>query len=244
MFAAGLTLLLTMATVNLPSPATQPSAAKPQLVTKKIKHRRHYRRVVFHSPLKGTRESLLRQNQRVLVEDDLERIQDDAELEFLTRTSRLVALPEGKSLRFAAHLSPDRRYCRPWTARFLMEFANAHYAKWRGPLQVNSAVRTVEYQQWLRRRNRNAADLEGETASPHLTGATIDVSKRWMSRSQLKWMRDYLLALQNAGMIDVEEEFRQRVFHITVYKAYDLGRLEQGAAPRSGGQTTVITGQQ
>jgi hypothetical protein len=45
-------------------------------------------------------------------------------------------------------------------------------------------------------------------------------------------------------MIDVEEEFRQRVFHITVYKAYDLGRLEQGAAPRSGGQTTVITGQQ
>src|SRR5919109_5094684 len=102
MFAAGLTLLLTMATVNIPSPATQPSAAKPQLVTKKNKHRRHYRRVVFHSPLKGTRESLLRQNQRVLVEDDLERIQDDAELEFLTRTSRLVELPEGKTVRAAA----------------------------------------------------------------------------------------------------------------------------------------------
>ena len=243
MFAAGLTLLLTMATVNIPSPATQPSA-KPQLVTKKVKHRRHYRRVVFHSPLKGTRESLLRQNQRVLVEDDLERIQDDAQLELLTRTSRLVALPEGKNLRFAAHLSPDRRYCRPWTARFLMEFANAHYAVWRGPLQVNSAVRTVEYQQWLRRRNRNAADLEGETASPHLTGATIDVSKRWMSRSQLKWMRNYLLTLQNAGMIDVEEEFRQRVFHITVYKAYDLGRLAKDATPAPSEPSTAISGQQ
>ena len=243
MFAAGLTLLLSMATVNIPSPATQPSA-KPQLVTKKIKHRKHYRRVAFHSPLKGTKESLMRQNQRVLVEDDLERIQDDAELEMLTRTSRLVALPEGKSLRFAAHLSPDRRYCRPWTARFLLEFANANYAKWRGPLQVNSAVRTVEYQQWLRRRNHNAADLEGETASPHLTGATIDVSKRWMSRGQLKWMRDYLLALQSAGVIDVEEEFRQRVFHITVYKAYDLGRVEQGSAPTPTVQTTTTVSAQ
>lgn len=245
MFAAGLTLLLSMATVNIPSPATQPSA-KPQLVTKKTKHRKHYRRVVFHSPLKGTKESLMRQNQRVLVEDDLERIQDDAELELLTRTSRLVALPEGKAVRFAAHLSPDRRYCRPWTARFLMEFANANYAKWRGPLQVNSAVRTVEYQQWLRRRNRNAADLEGETASPHLTGATIDISKRWMSRSQLKWMRDYLLALQTAGVIDVEEEFRQRVFHITVYKAYDLNRVAQEAAPApaSSQPSAATTGQQ
>lgn len=244
MFAAGLTLLLMMAHVNIPSPATQPSA-KPSLVTKKNQRHRHYRRVVFHSPLKGSRESLLRQNQRVLVEDDLERIQDDAQLEFLTRTSRLVALPEGRSLKVAAHLSPDRRYCRPWTARFLMEFANAHYATWRGPIQVNSAVRTVEYQQWLRRRNRNAADLEGETASPHLTGATIDISKRWMSRSQLKWMRDYLLTLQNAGAIDVEEEFRQRVFHITVYKSYDLGRVEQGATPALPSESTAsITGQQ
>ncbi|MCI0350477.1 MAG: DUF5715 family protein [Acidobacteriales bacterium] len=243
MFAAGLTLLLTMATVNIPSPATQPSA-KPQLATKKIKHRKHYRRVAFHSPLKGSRESLMRQNQRVLVEDDLERIQDDAQLEFLTRTSRLVELPTGPTIRVAAHLAPDRRYCRPWTARFLTEFANAHYAKWRGPIQVNSAVRTMEYQQWLRRRNRNAADLEGETASPHLTGATIDVSKRWMSRHQLKWMRNYLLGLQNAGVIDVEEEFRQRVFHITVYKAYEQSRVASESAPTGSAPTTAVTGQQ
>ena len=229
MYAAGLTLLLMMAHVNLPSPGEQPSA-KPSLVSKKSQHRRHFRRVVFHSPLKGTRESLLRQNQRVQG-DDLARIQDSAELELLTSTSRLVPLPEGRELRFAAHLAPERRYCRPWTARFLTDFANANYATWRGPIQVNSAVRTLEYQHWLRRRNRNAADLEGETASPHLTGASLDISKRWMSRGQLQWMRNYLLALQNTGLIDVEEEFRQRVFHITVYKAYDSNRLAQDAAP-------------
>jgi hypothetical protein len=243
MYAAALTLLLTMATVNIPSPGTQPSA-QPGLVAKKSNQRKHYRRVVFHSPLKGTRESLVRQNQRVLQEDDLERIQDSAALDFLTRTNRLVPLPEGRGLRMASHLAPDRRYCRPWTARFLMEFASAHHSKWGGAIQVNSAVRTVEYQQWLRRRNRNAADLEGETASPHLTGATIDISKRWMSRHQLKWMRDYLLSLQNAGLIDVEEEFRQRIFHITVYKAYDQNRVAQGTAPVVAEPTTATTGQQ
>jgi hypothetical protein len=109
---------------------------------------------------------------------------------------------------------------------------------------VNSAVRTVEFQHWLRKRNRNAADLDGDTASPHLTGATIDVSKRWMSRKQLKWMRDYLLAFQTAGMIDVEEEFRQRVFHITVYKAYDAAKLAQGATPAASEPTAATVAQQ
>jgi len=33
-------------------------------------------------------------------------------------------------------------------------------------------------------------------------------------------MRAWLLPLENAGMIDVEEEFRQSCFHITVYKSY------------------------
>src|SRR5919201_5289241 len=116
MYAAGLTLLLMMAHMNLPSPATQPSA-KPRLVTKRTHHRRHHRRVVFYSPLKGSRESLLRQNQRVQG-DELERIQDDAQLEYLTRINELVSVPESRALRVAAHLEPDRRYCRPWTARF------------------------------------------------------------------------------------------------------------------------------
>ena len=34
------------------------------------------------------------------------------------------------------------------------------------------------------------------------------------------WMRNQLLGYQNAGVIDVEEEFHQRCFHITVYKNY------------------------
>ena len=33
-------------------------------------------------------------------------------------------------------------------------------------------------------------------------------------------MRAWLLPLQQAGKIDVEEEFHQACFHITVYKSY------------------------
>ena len=65
-------------------------------------------------------------------------------------------------------------------------------------------------------------NLLGETASPHLTGAAIDVAKQGFSKKQLKWTRDYLLPLQNDGKLDVAEEFHQRVFHITVYKNYEV----------------------
>jgi hypothetical protein len=53
-----------------------------------------------------------------------------------------------------------------------------------------------------------------------LTGGTIDIPKHGMSRQELGWMRNWLLAQQLAGTIDVEEEFRQSCFHITVYKNY------------------------
>ena len=68
--------------------------------------------------------------------------------------------------------------------------------------------------------NGNAAEAEGDIVSPHLTGATIDIAKSGLSRSEMLWMRNRLLGYQNAGVIDVEEEFRQACFHITVYKNY------------------------
>jgi hypothetical protein len=50
------------------------------------------------------------------------------------------------------------------------------------------------------------------------------------------WMRNQLLRYQNAGVIDVEEEFHQRCFHITVYKNYMAtaqSRRPRIAAPAS-----------
>jgi hypothetical protein len=117
-------------------------------------------------------------------------------------------------------LPEHHRYCRPWTARFLADLARAHEAQFHGPLEVSSAVRTVAYQKHLMAVNGNAAAAEGDIVSPHLTGATIDIAKKWMSRQEIGWMRYWLTPLQSAGKIDVEEEFQQACFHVTVYKSY------------------------
>lgn len=172
------------------------------------------------SPLKGSLESLERQNQ-IAESEGLERILDDDDLNNRIAEKLLVPVPVSAGLAVNPALPENRRYCRPWTADFLTDLAEDHEARFHRPLVVTSAVRTVAYQQRLMRINGNAAAAEGDIASPHLTGATIDIGKKGMTRQELTWMRDWLLRLQVAGQIDVEEEFRQACFHITVYKTYD-----------------------
>ncbi|GAC1654582.1 MAG: hypothetical protein NVS9B15_15290 [Acidobacteriaceae bacterium] len=159
--------------------------------------------------------------------DQLERIQDDDQLLQLTASDELAPLPVNRQITVESVLPQNRRFCRPWTKSFLSAFARAHWLKFHRPLQVNSAVRTVEFQSQLRRWNGNAAGLEGNTASPHLTGATVDIAKHGMSRAEMKWARTFLFDLQRQGKLDAEEEFRQPVFHITVYKAFDPEFVEQ-----------------
>lgn len=171
------------------------------------------------APLRGSFESLERQNRRT-EDEGLDRILDEQDLRDRIAQRLLVPVPAGSSLAVNPDLSPTHRYCRPWTARFLSDFARAHEARFGRSLIVTSAVRSVHYQKHLMLINSNAAAAEGDIASPHLTGATIDVGKGGMSRSELAWVRTWLLRLQDAGKIDVEEEFQQACFHITVYKTY------------------------
>jgi hypothetical protein len=171
------------------------------------------------APLRGSHESLERQNTR-LDADGLERIEDEADLADRIEHKLLVPIPASSALAVNAELPAAHRYCRPWTANFLADLAQAHDAAFHRPLEVSSAVRTVEYQKRLMETNGNAAPAEGDIVSPHLTGATIDIVKDRLSRAEIVWMRRRLLALEAADEIDVEEEFRQACFHITVYKSY------------------------
>ena len=175
--------------------------------------------IVKMAPLRGSLESLIRQNEKTNA-DNLERIQDDADLRARIANGQLVRVPESDGLAVNPELPEDRRYCRPWTAAFLKDLSKAHEAQFHHGFEVSSAVRTVEYQKRLMRTNGNAAPAEGDVASPHLTGATIDIAKKGLTHNEIYWMRDRLAALQNEGKIDVEEEFRQSCFHITVYKSY------------------------
>jgi hypothetical protein len=88
----------------------------------------------------------------------------------------------------------------------------------------------VAYQLRLQRSNGNAAAVEGEAASPHLTGQAIDFGKRGMSEAELAWMRAMLLPLMSSGKIDVEEEFQQACFHISVYRSYLPPARKRGVA--------------
>jgi Family of unknown function (DUF5715) len=171
------------------------------------------------APLKGSLESLARQNEKT-DKDDLERILDEDDLKDRIANKVLVPIPASASLTVNNNLPETHRYCRPWTATFLSDLAQAHAERFEEPLKVTSAVRTVDYQKQLMQVNGNATQAEGDIVSPHLTGATIDIGKGAMSRAELAWMRNYLEKLQLEGKIDVEEEFHQACFHITVYRSY------------------------
>jgi len=198
-------------------------------------------RVVMPPPLRGSMESLVRQNQRTEA-DGLERIQDDNDLIDRIIRGMLVPVPVSPALTVNGNLPVNRRYCRPWTATFLSDLAHAHAAQFHGSLEVSSAVRTVAYQKQLMKVNGNATAAEGDVASPHLTGATIDIAKHGMTAQEIGWMRGWLLPLEQAGKIDVEEEFQQACFHITVYKSYvapnspGTAVAQPAAAPAKTGQ--------
>ncbi|HXB62324.1 MAG TPA: DUF5715 family protein [Acidobacteriaceae bacterium] len=193
-------------------------------------------RLIMPAALKGSHDILVHQNE-MADSEGLDRIQDDDDLARKVADRELVPLPVSSMLRVDERLPENRRYCRPWVAKFLTDIARAHYARFHTPLQVNSAVRTVEFQDQLRRTNGNAAPSDGDTASPHLTGLAVDIAKKPLSHTEIAWMRGYLLPLEQQGKIDVEEEFQQACFHMSVYRKYVPGTP---GAPRSqpAGSTT------
>jgi hypothetical protein len=169
--------------------------------------------------LRGSLESLERQNDR-LTADGLERIENEDDLAARIKDGLLVPVPASAALTVNSELPPNHRYCRPWTARFLRDLAAAHDSVFHRPLEVSSAVRPETYQRRLMRTNGNAAPAEGDVVSPHMTGAAVDIAKGGLTREEVGWMRNRLAALEAEGKIDVEEEFHQACFHITVYKSY------------------------
>jgi hypothetical protein len=166
----------------------------------------------------GSHDLLVHQN----VELDrlqLPRMANDVELLNYELSLDLVPVNESEALKIAQDLPDNRRYCRVWTRDFLEDFSQAFYAEFGTPIQVNSLVRTAEQQRRLRRHNRFAAPEIGDTASTHLTGVTADVSRRGLTKAQYQWIRDYLMPLREAGLVEPIEE-RQPVLHIVVFDRY------------------------
>ena len=175
-------------------------------------------------------ESLLLQNAEV-DRLNLPRIQDETELEALKADGSLLEIVPGDSLRIDPRLDPSRRYCRSWTLDFVDDLSQAYYKRFHDQIQVNSAVRTVKVQRKLRRHNRNAAPWEGETASSHLAGVTVDLQRRGMGKEQIRFVERYLFYMKALGLVEPEEERRQWVFHIMVSGRYAEWRETQTIMP-------------
>jgi hypothetical protein len=185
----------------------------------RYRHRAHYRPVKWNPVLKGSIDSMTRQNEEI---DRLQlpRIADEEQLMELERTQELVPVMETQSLRWSEAIQANKRYARPWTNQFLQDMSEAYYKEFRTPLQVNSAVRTMEQQQKLRRHNRNAAPEIGELSSSHLAGTTVDLARRGLSKLQHAWIESYLKNLLDQGLVEAAEERRTWCFHVMVSNRY------------------------
>jgi len=203
------------------------------------KHRSWRRRLAWNPLFRPSHESLLRQNEEI-DRLALPRILDDAQLEDLKASHALVPIEESQTLRIARGLDPSRRYCRPWTRDFVQDLADIYYAKFHEQIQVNSAVRTVKVQKKLRRRNRNAAPAQGEAASSHLAGTTVDLQRRGMTRDQIRFVEYYLFYLHALGLVEPEEERRHWCFHVMVSDRYHEWRQTQTLIPLHPADETVV----
>jgi hypothetical protein len=223
-FARGL-LLLTALVCGV---ASTPAFAVSHAVHHPI--RKHFRWLRWNPLFRPSHESLLIQNAEI-DRLDLPRIQDDTELEALKADGSLLAIVPTESLKIEPSLDPSRRYCRPWTLNFVNDLSQAYYNRFHAQIQLNSAVRTVKVQRKLRRHNRNAAPAEGDTASSHLAGVTIDLQRRGMTKEQIAWMEHYLFYMKALGLVEPEEERRHWCFHIMVSGHYDEWRDTQDIVP-------------
>jgi hypothetical protein len=196
--------------------AAMPAAA----VNKSSRYKRaHYRHVRWNPVLRGSHDSMTRQNEEI---DRLQlpRIADQQQLLELERTGELVPIPESQGLRWSPAIQSDKRFSRPWTNQFLQDMSDAYYSQFRSQLQVNSAVRTMEQQQKLRRHNRNAAPEVGDLTSSHLAGTTVDLSRRGLSKAQHEWVESYLKNLRDLQLVEAAEERSTWCFHVMVSDRY------------------------
>jgi Family of unknown function (DUF5715) len=208
-----------------------PAVAVTATAHRSAHHRlRHLRWMRWNPMFRPSHESLLLQNAEIN-RLELPRIQNDDELQALKDNGALLPIRASETLRFDPRLDPTRRYARPWTRDFVEDVGQAYYNRFHQQIQVNSAVRTVKVQKKLRRHNRNAAPADGDTASSHLAGVTVDLQRRGMTKEQVRWMEHYLFYMKALGLVEPEEERHQWVFHIMVSGHYSEWRETQDVVP-------------
>ena len=102
---------------------------------------------------------------------------------------------------------------RPAALKVLEEVAAAYRQQFGRPLPVSSLVRPEQYQQSLRRVNRNAVMID---TPPHSTGLAFDIDYRYMSGPEQAFVMAELARLKNAGRIEAIRE-RNANYHVFAF---------------------------
>ncbi len=150
----------------------------------------------------------------------LSRMQNRAMIWRFYRAGYLDAVPIRTSYYYLDGIAPPYRFLRPWTKLFLDRLSEEYFERFRQPLRVTSLIRSVGEQLRLARWDPNAAEATGPDRSAHLTGAALDISKRFMSWQGEEWMRRVLFHLRQEGFLYAIEEFEEPCFHVMVYPNY------------------------
>lgn len=159
---------------------------------------------------------------RVMRKLGIRQFQDRHELARLIAAGDLVRVPDrgiGFEIertigsRVPCRLRWVYRYLRPQSLRVVEELGREFSMRFRGrSFVLCSLVRSLAYQALLA--NANATAEQARTTSSHTTGYTFDVLKRGLQGRELRWFRNRLLELEEAGRILATEE--RGCFHIMV----------------------------
>ena len=211
-------LLLCVPSIGAVKSTQKKSTHKAVSSTSTSRSRNHLHYSNWNPMYPGSHDLLVEQNAE-LDRQQLPRMNNEYQLIQSEISNDLVPVSESDELKIAENLTDSHRYCRPWTRDFLQDLSHAFYEVFHAPLQVNSLVRTADQQAVLRRHNRYAAPAAGDTASTHLAGVSVDLSRRGLSNTQYQWIRAYLQPLQQKGLVNPIEE-RQPVLHVVVFEKY------------------------
>lgn len=177
---------------------------------------------VLYPELRGSRESLRKQNY-IADKYNLSRIKNEWELKALvgSESGFLVNVPDkGKHFYIDKRLVKNLRYLSPRALGYLRLLA-AEYAEYFGGrerLKITSLVRTIEYQRRLSWRNPNAVwSDDSELQSVHPTGFAFDISTKRMKQKQILWLAQFLAEDEKADIIEATYEPRGNDFHIMVF---------------------------
>ena len=166
----------------------------------------------FGKVFPATADSVPAENRRA-DEAHIKRYETEKDVQRAIREGELLLLPNcSPSLKKAR---PNTGcYARRDTVNFVCTLIEESPRGFREAMQIDSATRSEQIQQAVRRVNKSAAPAYGSAPSSHERGTTVDLAHRGLSHSQQRWLITRLLYYRAIGQILVIEEIA--CYHVFV----------------------------